>query len=75
VLVLDNSSTRSIPAVQTWLAQHPGHPVSFHAQRRVLAEHGRGVVWNPHAQPVRRASFDTVQALVGHIEAYIRRVE
>src|SRR5882672_5453293 len=49
-VVLDNSSTHSTPAVQTWLAQHP--EVQFH--------------FTP-----KRGSFDTVRALIRHIEAYI----
>jgi transposase len=70
-VVLDNSSTHSTPAVQTWLAQHPD--VHFHftpkgASWLNMVEAWFGIFTR---QSVRRGSFDTVRALIRHIEAYI----
>jgi transposase len=70
-VVLDNSSTHSTPAVQTWLAQHP--EVAFHftpkgASWLNMVEAWFGIFTR---KSVRRGSFDTVRALIRHIEAYI----
>jgi len=70
-VVLDNSSTHSTPAVQAWLAQHP--KVQFHftpkgASWLNMVEAWFGILT---CQSVRRASFETVRALIRHIEAYI----
>src|SRR6266536_373477 len=70
-VVLDNSSTHSTPAVQTWLAQHP--EVQFHftpkgASWLNMVEAWFGIFTR---KSVRRGSFDTVRALIRHIEAYI----
>src|SRR5436309_7237877 len=70
-VVLDNSSTHSTPAVQAWLAQHP--EIQFHftpkgASWLNLVEAWFGILTR---KSVRRGSFDTVRALVRHIEAYI----
>src|SRR4029450_12534152 len=70
-VVLDNSSTHSTPAVQTWLSEHP--EVQFHftpkgASWLNMVEAWFGILTR---KSVRRGSFDTVRALVRHIEAYI----
>jgi len=70
-IVLDNSSTHSTPTVQAWLAQHP--EIQFHftpkgASWLNLVEAWFGILTR---KSVRRGSFDTVRALVRHIEAYI----
>jgi len=70
-VVLDNSSTHSTPAVQAWLAQHPA--VQFHftpkgASWLNMVEAWFGIFTR---KSVRRGSFDTVRALVRHIDAYI----
>jgi transposase len=70
-VVLDNSSTHSTPAVQSWLAQHPA--VHFHftpkgASWLNMVEAWFGIFTR---QSVRRGSFETVRALIRHIEAYI----
>jgi len=70
-VVLDNSSTHSTPAVQAWLAQHP--QVQFHftpkgAYWLNMVEAWFGILTR---KSVRRGSFDTVRALVRHIESYI----
>ena len=70
-VVLDNSSTHSTPAVQAWLAAHPR--IQFHftpkgASWLNMVEAWFGILTR---KSVRRASFDTVRALVRHIKAYI----
>ena len=70
-VVLDNSSTHSTPAVQAWLAAHPH--IHFHFTPRGaswlnMVEAWFGILTR---KSVRRASFDTVRALVCHIDAYI----
>lgn len=70
-VVLDNSSTHSTPAVHAWLAQHPN--VQFHftpkgASWLNMVEAWFGILTR---KSVRRGSFDTVRALIRHIEAYI----
>src|SRR5207245_412798 len=70
-IILDNSSTHSTPAVQAWLARHP--EIQFHftpkgASWLNLVEAWFGILTR---KSVRRGSFDTVRALVRHIEAYI----
>jgi transposase len=70
-IVLDNSSTHSTPAVQRWLAEHPD--IQFHftpkgASWLNMVEAWFGILTR---KSVRRGSFDTVRALVRHIEAYI----
>lgn len=70
-VVLDNSSTHSTPAVQAWLAKHPN--VEFHftpkgASWLNMVEAWFGILTR---KSVRRGSFDTVRALIRHIEAYI----
>ncbi len=70
-LVLDNSSTHSVPAVQQWLIAHPR--VYFHftptgASWLNMVEAWFGILTR---QSIRRGSFETVRALVRHIRAYI----
>jgi transposase len=70
-VVLDNSSTHSTPAVQAWLTKHPN--VAFHftpkgASWLNMVEAWFGILTR---KSVRRGSFDTVRALIRHIEAYI----
>ena len=70
-VVLDNSSTHSTAAVQAWLAAHPA--IQFHftpkgASWLNMVEAWFGILTR---KSVRRASFETVRALVRHIDAYI----
>ena len=70
-IVLDNSSTHSTPAVQAWLVDHPN--VSLHftpkgASWLNMVEAWFGILTR---KSVRRGSFDSVPALVRHIQAYI----
>lgn len=70
-IVLDNSSTHSVPAVQDWLAAHPR--IHFHftptgASWLNMVEAWFGILTR---RSVRRGSFATVRALVRHIEHYI----
>jgi transposase len=70
-VVLYNSSTHSTPAVQAWLTKHPN--VAFHftpkgASWLNMVEAWFGILTR---KSVRRGSFDTVRALIRHIEAYI----
>lgn len=70
-VVLDNSSTHSTPAVQAWLTEHP--EVQFHftpkgASWLNMVEAWFGIFTR---KSIRRGSFDTVRALIRHIEAYI----
>lgn len=70
-IVLDNSSTHSTPAVQTWLAAHP--TVHFHFTPKGASWLNMVEAWFSilTRKSVRRASFETVRALVRHIERYI----
>lgn len=70
-VVLDNSSTHSTPAVHAWLDAHPR--ITFHftptgASWLNMVEAWFGLLTR---KSVRRGSFDTVKALVRHLEAYI----
>lgn len=70
-VVLDNSSTHSTPAVQSWLAAHP--EIHFHftpkgASWLNMVEAWFGILTR---KSVRRGSFDTVRALIRHLDAYI----
>jgi transposase len=50
-VILDNSSTHTTPAVHAWLATHPSPGAfSLHADRGLVAEHGRSVVQHPDPQ-------------------------
>src|SRR2546422_921883 len=70
-VVLDNSSTHSTPAVQTWLTEHP--EVQFHftpkgASWLNMVEAWFGILTR---KSVRRGAFGTVPALIRPIEARI----
>ena len=70
-VVLDNSSTHSTPEVRAWLEAHP--KVHFHftpvgASWRNMVEASFGILTR---KSVRRGSFPSVKALIGHIRAYI----
>jgi transposase len=70
-VILDNSSTHSTPAVQAWLVAHPGVQLHFTpkgASWLNLIEAWFGILTR---KSVRRASFETVRALVRHIQRYI----
>ena len=71
-VILDNSSTHSIPAVKDWLVRHPH--VHFHftptgASWINMVEAWFGILTR---KSIRRGSFDTVRALVRHIRHYIQ---
>lgn len=70
-VILDNSSTHSIPAVKDWLERHP--LVHFHftptgASWINMVEAWFGILTR---KSIRRGSFDTVRALTRHISHYI----
>jgi len=70
-VILDNSSTHSTPDVQAWLERHPN--VRFHftptgASWLNMVEAWFGILTR---QSVRRTSFQSVRALVKHIQHYI----
>jgi transposase len=70
-LVVDNSSTHSTPAVKAWLAAHPRVHLHFTptgASWLNLVESWFSILTR---KSVRRGSFDTVRALIRHIEHYI----
>ena len=70
-VILDNSSTHSTPAVQAWLAAHPR--VHFHFTPTGASWLNMVEAWFSilTRKSVRRGSFDTVRALIRHIERYI----
>jgi transposase/transcriptional regulator with XRE-family HTH domain len=70
-VILDNSSTHTTPAVRAWLEKHPR--IHFHftpkgASWLNMVEAWFGILTR---KSVRRASFETVRALVRHIQNYI----
>ncbi len=70
-IVLDNSSTHSVPAVRTFLEENPR--IHFHftptgASWLNMVEAWFGILTR---RSVRRGSFDTLPALLRHIRAYI----
>jgi len=70
-IVLDNSSTHSVPAVREFLAAHPR--IRFHftptgASWLNMVEAWFGILTR---KSIRRGSFDTVKALIRHIEQYL----
>lgn len=72
-IVLDNSSTHSVPAVREFLAAHP--LVHFHftptgASWLNMVEAWFGILTR---KSLRRGSFSSVAALMKHIRAYIAR--
>jgi transposase len=70
-IVLDNSSTHNVPAVRTFLEEHPRIHVHFTptgASWMNMVEAWFGTLTR---RSVRRGSFDTLPALLRHIRAYI----
>lgn len=70
-VILDNSSTHTTPAVQAWLARHPR--VQFHFTPTGASWLNMVEAWFSilTRKSVRRGSFDTVRALIRHIERYL----
>lgn len=70
-VILDNSSTHSTPAVRAWLEAHP--TVQFHFTPTGASWLNLVEVWFSilTRKSVRRGSFDTVPALITHIQRYI----
>jgi transposase len=70
-VILDNSSTHSTPAIRDWLDAHPR--VHFHFTPTGASWLNLVEVWFSilTRKSVRRGSFDTVRALIGHIRRYI----
>jgi transposase len=70
-VILDNSSTHTTPAVQAWLAAHPR--VQFHFTPTSASWLNMVEAWFSilTRKSVRRGSFDTVRALIRHIERYL----
>lgn len=71
-VILDNSSTHSTPAVMAWLEAHPR--VHFHFTPTGASWLNMVEAWFSilTRKSVRRGSFDTVRALVRHIQNYIQ---
>ncbi len=70
-IVVDNSSTHSTPAVRAWLDENPSIQLHFTpkgASWLNMVEAWFGILTR---KSVRRASFDSVKALVNHIQNYI----
>ena len=70
-VILDNSSTHKTPEIQAWLAAHPC--VHFHFTPTGASWLNMVEAWFSilTRKSVRRGSFDTVNALVKHIQTYI----
>jgi transposase len=70
-VILDNSSTYSTPAVHAWLAAHPR--VHFHFTPTEASWLNMVEAWFSvlTRKSVRRGSFETVRALIRHIERYL----
>ena len=70
-VILDNSSTHKTPEVQAWLERHPR--VHFHFTPTGASWLNMIEAWFSilTRKSIRRASFDTVRALIRHIQAYI----
>jgi transposase len=70
-VILDNSSTHSTPAVHAWLAMHP--QVHFHFTPKGASWLNLVEAWFSilTRKSVRRGSFETVRALIRHIERYL----
>lgn len=72
-VILDNSSTHKTPNVTAWLAAHPR--VRFHFTPTGASWLNMVEAWFSilTRKSIRRGSFDTVRALVQHIQRYIDR--
>lgn len=70
-VILDNSSTHTTPAVTAWLATHPR--VHFHFTPTGASWLNMVEAWFSvlTRKSVRRGSFDTVRALIRHLERYL----
>jgi transposase len=70
-VILDNSSTHATPAVQAWLAQHS--QVHFHFTPTGASWLNMVEAWFSilTRKSVRRGSFETVRALIRHIERFL----
>ena len=70
-VILDNSSTHTTPAVQAWLVKHPR--VQFHFTPTGASWLNMVEAWFSilTRKSVRRGSFDTVRALIRHIDRYL----
>jgi len=70
-VILDNSSTHKTPAVQAWLLTHPR--VHFHFTPTGASWLNMVEAWFSilTRKSIRRGSFDTVRALIRHIERYL----
>jgi transposase len=69
--IVDNSSTHSTPAVRAWLATHPRVHLHFTPTGASWLNLVEGWFSILTRKSVRRGSFDTVRALIRHIEHYI----
>ncbi len=72
-VILDNSSTHKTPEVNAWLKAHPR--VRFHFTPTGASWLNMVEAWFSilTRRSIRRGSFDTVSALVKHIQSYINR--
>jgi transposase len=72
-VVLDNSSTHKTPDVRAWLEAHPR--VHFHFTPTGASWLNMVEAWFSilTRKSVRRGSFNTVRALIQHIQRYIER--
>jgi transposase len=70
-VILDNSSTHKTPEVQAWLERHPR--VHFHFTPTGASWLNMIEAWFSilTRKSIRRGSFDSVRALIRHIQAYI----
>jgi len=70
-VILDNSSTHKTPAVQAWLLAHPR--VHFHFTPKGASWLNLVEAWFSilTRKSIRRGSFETVRALIRHIERYL----
>lgn len=70
-VILDNSSTHKTPAVQAWLRAHPR--VHFHFTPKGASWLNLVEAWFSilTRKSIRRGSFETVRALIRHIERYL----
>lgn len=70
-VILDNSSTHKTPEVQAWLERHPR--IHFHFTPTSASWLNMIEAWFSilTRKSIRRGSFDTVRALIRHIQAYI----
>jgi transposase len=72
-VILDNSSTHTTPAVQAWLQAHPR--VHFHFTPKGASWLNMVEAWFSilTRKSVRRGSFETVRALIRHIQKFIEQ--